>query len=605
MIRLAKYLKPFAYSIVGALILIYLQVWAELSLPNLMAEIVDRGIVRGDTALIWRVGGRMLLVTLGGSLAAVIGRYLSARVSSGYGRDLRNRVFSHVQGLSLREFDNIGTASLITRTTNDISQVQNVVQMSLNMVVRAPMMFLGGVMMTTARDPRLSLTLLAVLPVILGAITFVTKKALPMFRAMQTKLDRLNLVLREGLTGVRVVRAFDRVEYEAARFDDANRDLSETAVRVQRIMSVLMPIMMLTMNLIAIAIIWVGSHRIDAGLLEVGGLMAFIQYSMHILRSLVMVSMIFVMLPRASASADRINEVLESVPTVVDPPQSKTETAATVSIADSTNTANIATTDYPEGPTKHEENTGGTRLEFVDITFSYPGAEAPVIKNVSFQANPGEVTAIIGGTGSGKSTLVNLIPRFYDVDSGAILMNGVDIRQMTQKELRARIGLVPQKAVLFTGSVADNIRFGKEDASDDEVTHAAEIAQAIDFVSEMKDGFDSPISQGGTNVSGGQKQRLAIARALVRKPDILIFDDSFSALDYRTDARLRKALREDTGNATVLIVAQRVSTIMDADRIIVLDEGLVVGNGPHKQLMETSEVYREIVLSQLSEEEVA
>ncbi len=586
MLRLTKYLKPFALFIAVALVLVYLQAWAELSLPNLMAEIVDKGIVRGDTALIWRVGGRMLLVTLGGAIAAVIGGYLSARISTGFGRDLRLKVFSHVENFSLREFDKIGTASLITRTTNDITQVQMVVQMSLTMVVRAPMMFIGGVMMTTSRDPRLSLTLLAVLPVILGAITFVTKKGLPMFKAMQSKLDRLNLVLREGLTGIRVVRAFNRVDYEAARFDDANRDLSQTAVRVQRIMSVLMPIMMLTMNLTSIAIIWIGSHRIDAGLLEVGGLMAFIQYAMHILMSLIMVSMIFVMLPRASASADRVNQVLQSVPTIVDP------------VAE-------AQLPQPEGQDVDTAVVGGALLEFQDVTFSYPGAEAPALRNISFQASPGEVTAIIGGTGSGKSTLVNLIPRFYDVESGAVLIDGVDVRQMTQESLRRRIGLVPQKSVLFTGSVADNIRFGKEDASDDEVTRAAQVAQAMEFISGMDGGMDSPIAQGGTNVSGGQKQRLAIARALVRKPAILIFDDSFSALDYRTDAALRAALRADTQHATVLIIAQRVATVMDADRIIVLDEGRVVGNGTHKQLMETSEVYREIVLSQLSEEEVA
>lgn len=586
MLRLTKYLKPFALFIAVALVLVYLQAWAELSLPNLMAEIVDKGIVRGDTALIWRVGGRMLLVTLGGAIAAVIGGYLSARISTGFGRDLRLKVFSHVENFSLREFDKIGTASLITRTTNDITQVQMVVQMSLTMVVRAPMMFIGGVMMTTSRDPRLSLTLLAVLPVILGAITFVTKRGLPMFKAMQSKLDRLNLVLREGLTGIRVVRAFNRVDYEAARFDDANRDLSQTAVRVQRIMSVLMPIMMLTMNLTSIAIIWIGSHRIDAGLLEVGGLMAFIQYAMHILMSLIMVSMIFVMLPRASASADRVNQVLQSVPTIVDP------------VAE-------AQLPQPEGQDVDTAVVGGALLEFQDVTFSYPGAEAPALRNISFQASPGEVTAIIGGTGSGKSTLVNLIPRFYDVESGAVLIDGVDVRQMTQESLRRRIGLVPQKSVLFTGSVADNIRFGKEDASDDEVTRAAQVAQAMEFISGMDGGMDSPIAQGGTNVSGGQKQRLAIARALVRKPAILIFDDSFSALDYRTDAALRAALRADTQHATVLIIAQRVATVMDADRIIVLDEGRVVGNGTHKQLMETSEVYREIVLSQLSEEEVA
>ncbi len=582
MLKLSRFLKPYVAVILVTLTLIYLQVWAELSLPNLMAEIVDKGIARGDTALIWRVGGRMLLVSLGGVLAAVTAGFLSARTSTGFGRDLRKKVFSHVEQFSLREFDQIGTASLITRTTNDITQTQSVIQMSLSMVVRAPMMFIGGVMMTVTRDPRLSLTLLAVLPVIVASLTFVSVKGMPLFRAIQTKLDKLNLVLRENLTGIRVIRAFNRADHEAERFDEANRDLSHTSLRVQRTMSVLQPVMMLSMNYISIAIIWIGSHRIDAGALEVGGLMAFIQYSMQILWSLIMVSMIFVMLPRATASAERVNQVLDSIPTVAD---------------------GGPATNGSEAASSHEPRPG--RLEFRGVTFSYPGAESPALCDVSFKAEPGEVTAIIGGTGSGKSTLVNLVPRFYDVDLGSVLVDGTDVREMTQKDLRERIGLVPQKAVLFSGTVAENIRFGKGDATDEEVRRAAEVAQAAEFITAMPDGFDSTISQGGTNVSGGQKQRLSIARALVRKPEILIFDDSFSALDYKTDANLRAALRKDINGATVLIVAQRVSTVMGADRIIVLDEGRTVGIGTHKELMETSPVYREIVLSQLSEEEVA
>ncbi len=575
MSRLTGYLKPFSAMIAGALLSVFLQAWAELSLPSFMADIVDKGIVTGNTQLIWRIGGRMLLMSLGGALVAVAGGYLSAKVSTGYGKSLRSAVFSHVEDFSLREFDEIGTASLITRTTNDITQVQMVVLMSLNMVVRAPMMFIGGVIMTVSRDPRLSVTLIAILPVLLAAIIFVTSKVMPLFRAIQAKLDKLNLVLREGLMGIRVVRAFNRTEHEARRFDDANKDLSLTLLRVHRIMSALMPLMMLTVNFMAVVLIWIGSHRIDAGLLEVGGLMAFIQYAMHILMSLMMVSAIFVMFPRASASAERIVQVLDSKSLILD------------------------------GASPAEAGPAEGRVEFRDVAFSYPGAFSPAVSGLTFVAEPGQVTAILGGTGSGKSTLINLIPRFYEVDSGQILVDGVDVREIPQEKLRAGIGLVPQKAVLFTGTVADNIRFGKEDATEDELVRAAQVAQALSFIQGLDNGFDSLVAQGGTNFSGGQKQRISIARALVRKPQILIFDDSFSALDYRTDANLRKALREKAGGSTVLVVAQRVSTVMDADRIIVLEEGRMVGSGTHRELLETCKVYREIVLSQLSEEEVA
>jgi ATP-binding cassette subfamily B protein len=561
--------------VTAVMVLVLFQSLADLTLPNLMADIVDKGIAGGDTALIWRTGGLMLLVALGGSISSIVAGYLSARASTGFGRDLRSRVFSHVESFSLNEFDKIGTASLITRTTNDITQVQMVTFMLLRMVISAPMMCIGGIIMAVSKDARLSLVLVAVLPILVGAIVIIAGKGLPLFKAMQKKLDKLNLVLREGLTGVRVVRAFNRIDHEAKRFNDANSDLTGTAVTVNRMMATLQPIMMLTLSFTTIAIIWIGSHRVDAGNLQVGGLMAFIQYAMQILMSLVMVSMIFVMLPRASASAERINEVLDSAPGITDPGEAR----------------------------KAEQGKGV--VEFRDVTFSYPGAEQPAISNVSFRANPGEVTAIVGGTGSGKSTLISLIPRFYDVGSGEILIDGVDVRDITQADLRAKIGLVPQKAVLFTGTVAGNIRYGKEDATDEEVRRAAETAQAAGFISEMKDGFDSFIAQGGTNVSGGQKQRLAMARALVRRPEVCIFDDSFSALDFKTDAKLRAALKKETRDATVLIVAQRVSTVMDADRIIVLEEGRIVGNGTHKELMKTCEVYREIVYSQLSEEEIA
>ena len=597
--RFFEYLKPFSPMVVTVMLLALLQSLAELALPSLMAVIVDKGIARGDTALIWGTGGRMLLVALGGTVCAIMAGYLSARVSAGYGKALRDRVFTHATSLSVHEFDKVGTSSLITRATNDINQVQAVVLMSLRMVIMTPMMFIGGIVMAVSKDPRLSLMLVAVLPVIAICIYVVSKKGLPLFKAMQQKLDRLNLVLREGLTGVRVIRAFNRIDYEARRFDEANKDLTGTAVRVNRIMAALMPMLTLTLNFMTIAIIWIGSHRIDAGYLEVGGLMAFIQYAMRILMSLIMVSMIFVMLPRAAASASRISEVLDSIPEMDMAGMYTTD----IDIV-GTDTSGITLSQDAGGNMQALNEPRGT-VEFRNVTFSYPGAEKPALNQVSFKAKPGEITAIIGGTGSGKSTLISLLPRFHDVDSGEILIDGVDIRELPFEDLRARIGLVPQKAVLFSGSVADNIRYGKEDATDDEVRHAAEIAQALGFVSQMPDGFDSYIAQGGTNVSGGQKQRLCIARALVRRPEICIFDDSFSALDFKTDARLRSELREQITDATMFLVAQRVSTVLDADRILVLDEGRIVGNGTHKELLKDCSVYREIVLSQLSEEEVA
>ncbi|MGE5485914.1 MAG: ABC transporter ATP-binding protein [Ignavibacteriales bacterium] len=575
MIQLFRYLRPFVAGMVCVVMLVLLQSLADLGLPTMMADIVDKGIARGDIGLIWRTGGLMLLVALGGTATAIVAAFMSARISAGFGKRLRSMVFSHVEGFSLHEFDRFSVASLITRTTNDITQVQMVILMALRMAVFAPMMCIGGIIMAVSMDRGLSVTLAAVLPAMGLALAVVITRGMPLFKAMQAKLDRLNQVAREGLTGVRVIRAFNRTDLEERRFDEASRDLTATAIRANRLMAALMPASMLVLNFTTIAIIWIGSHRVDAGSLEIGRLMAFVQYSLQILFSLIMLSVIFVMLPRASASAERINEVLCTDPTIRD-----------------------------TGSPRRPERCGGA-IEFQGVTFRYPGAQQPAIRDVSFRANPGEVTAIIGGTGSGKSTLVNLILRFYDVDSGRILVDGVDIRHMTQQDLRAAIGLVPQKAVLFTGTVADNIRYGKPDATAEEIRQAAETAQAMEFVTATKDGLDSLISQGGTNLSGGQKQRLAIARALVRRPQIYIFDDSFSALDYKTDAALRAALKKETADTTVLIVAQRVSTVMDADRIIVLDEGAVVGNGTHRELMKGCEVYREIVSSQLSEEEIA
>lgn len=540
-----------------------------------MADIVDKGVVNGDTPYIWRIGGLMLLVALGGMVCSIAASYFSSRAATGFGKLLRGKVFKHVSNFSLEEFDTIGTASLITRTTNDITQVQQVLMMMLRMMVMAPMMCLGGIIMAVSKDATLSLVLVVILPVLAGAIYLIARKGLPLFKAIQKKIDKLNLVMRESLTGIRVIRSFNRIDYESKRFDAANLDLTETSIKVNKVMAFMMPIMMLVMNLSSVAIIWYGGLRIDAGQMQVGDLMAFLQYAMQIMFSLVMVSMMFVMIPRASASAIRINEVLDMVPVIKDS-TTGSETSETKGI-----------------------------VEFQNVSFSYPGAEQPAVQDISFTAKPGQVTAIIGGTGSGKSTLISLIPRFYDVQQGSVRVDGVDVRDLTQDELRRKIGFVPQMAVLFSGTISENIRYGKEDATEEEVRRAAEIAQATDFIGKMEQGFESPIAQGGTNVSGGQKQRLSIARALVRPAEIYIFDDSFSALDFKTDAKLRAALKQETRDSTVIIVAQRVSTVLDADQIIVMNDSQIAGIGTHRELMETCEVYKEIVYSQLSEEEIA
>jgi ATP-binding cassette subfamily B multidrug efflux pump len=575
MIKLLRFLKPYRIVLVWVVILAFAQAMANLYLPNLMADIVDNGIVKGDTDYIWRIGGIMLLVTIGGTLAAVVGIFFSSRVATGFGKIIRAQIFNRVAQFSLHEFDTVSTSSLITRTTNDTTQVQQVLVVMLNIMITAPFTLIAGIILAVNQDVGLSWILVVVIPILVLSIIILMSKAIPLFRSMQKKLDKLNLILDEGLTGVRVVRAFDRQKYEEQRFDEANLELTDIAIRVNRLVASLMPIMMLVLNLSSVAILWFGAIRINNGDMQVGALFAFLQYAMLILFALLMVSMMFIMLPRAAASADRINEVLAIEPEIKDADQ--------VKLAD--------------------EKKG--YVEFQDVTFSYPGAEEPALSHISFSAVPGEVTAIIGGTGAGKSTLVSLIPRFYDIDSGHILVDGVDIREMPQEHLRSKIGFVPQKAVLFSGTIDENIRYGKDDASDEEVYHAAEVAQATEFISEMKDGFNSVIAQGGTNVSGGQKQRLSIARALVRKPEIYVFDDSFSALDFKTDAWLRAALKKEIRESTVLIVSQRVSTVMDADQIIVLDEGHIAGIGTHRALMRTSEVYREIVSSQLSVEEIA
>lgn len=585
MIKLLKNLKPYTLLIIGVIVFVFLQSLSELYLPTLMSDIVDIGVVNGDTNYIIRTGGWMILVAVIAMISSILGSYLAAKVATAFGRDLRTKVFTKVESFSLEEFDEKGTASLIIRTTNDITQIQQLVITMLRMFLRAPLLFVGGIIMAVSKDAKLSLVFVVILPVLTIIILLVAKKSMSLFTSMQIKLDKLNLVLREYLTGIRVIRAFNREGYEKKRFHKANFDLTETAQKVNKLMAILMPLMMLILNLTIVAIIWFGSIRINNGGMQVGDLMAFIQYASQIMFSLIMVSMMFILIPRASVSAVRINEVLDVEPKIKDPMIPKERKLEV------------------ENSIVSEKDKRGY-LEFDGVSFCYQGAEEPAIKEISFRASPGELTAIIGSTGSGKSTLINLIPRFYDVTSGRILVDGVDVRKLTQEKLRAKIGLVPQKVILFTGTIAENISFGSNNLSRDEIIRAAEVAQASEFISTMKQVYDSQIAQGGTNISGGQKQRLAIARALAKHPEIYIFDDSFSALDFKTEAKLRAAIKKETRNDTVLIIAQRVTTVMDADQIIVLDEGKIVGIGKHQDLIRTCKIYREIVTSQLSEEEL-
>jgi len=569
-----RYLGPYQWPLLLVMVLLLVQAIANLYLPELNADIINNGVVKGDTDYILRTGGFMLVVTFALMLAAFVAVFFSARIAMGFGRDARDGIFRKVETFSQVEVNHFGAASLITRNTNDVTQVQQVLLLALTMMITAPMMVIGGVIMALRQDVPLTGILIVVLPIMLIVIGLVMSRAIPLFQVMQKKIDRINLVMRETLSGVRVIRAFVRTRHEEARFDEASHDLMDTALRVNRLFAITLPTIMLIMNLSTVAVIFLGAFRVDAGAMPIGNLTAFMQYIMLVLFSIMGAVLMLVMVPRGSVSGGRIMEVLDTEPSIADPLN-------------------------PVSP----ERRG--RVEFRDVEFRYPGAEEPVLRAISFEANPGETTAIVGSTGSGKSTLINLIPRFYDATDGTVLVDGVDVRTMDRQDLWSRIGMIPQKAFLFGGTVASNLRYGKEDATPEELWKALEIAQGKDFVTEMSDQLETPISQGGTNVSGGQRQRLAIARALVKRPEIYVFDDSFSALDFRTDARLRAALARELGNATVIIVAQRVGTILHADRIVVLDDGGVVGVGTHEQLMKTCETYREIVLSQVSEEEVA
>ena len=572
LIRLLRtYLRPYSRQIDILVALLVAQTVGNLYLPNLNADIINNGVVEGHLHYILSTGEVMLILTLLVGVCAVIAVYWASRVAMGAGADIREAVFTRVQSFSARDMNHFRTASLITRNTNDIQQIQLFLQMALTMMVIAPIMCVGGIILAIHEGAQLSTLLLVAVPVMGAFIGLVMVRVIPQFRSMQIKIDRINQVLREQITGVRVIRAFVRNKSEADRFATANAELTDTALRVNRIFALALPVMMVILNLSSVAVVWFGGRLVSEGSMPIGNLTAFLTYILQILMSVMMAVMVAILLPRAAASAERVKQVLDTVPEVSDPP-------------------------IPISPTAM---TG--LVKFEQVTFAYPGSERPVLDDLSFTLEPGQTSAIIGGTGSGKTTLLNLIPRFFDATTGHVMVNNVDVRSQEQEVLWSSIGFVPQAAYLFSGSVESNIRFARPDATDAQLWRALEIAQARDFVAAMPGGLDAPIDQGGTNVSGGQRQRLSIARALVKEPRVYLFDDCFSALDAATDARLRAALKAGTQDASVVIVAQRVSTIMHADRIIVLDDGRVVGMGTHAELLTSCDPYREIVVSQLGE----
>ncbi|MER7111703.1 ABC transporter ATP-binding protein [Streptomyces sp. NPDC000229] len=569
------HLEPYKRPIALLVALQLLQTCATLYLPTLNADIIDNGVVRGDAGYILTFGAVMIAVSVVQVFCNIGAVYYGARTAAALGRDVRAAVFDRVQSFSAREVGHFGAPSLITRTTNDVQQVQMLVLMAFTLMVSAPIMCVGGIVMALGQDVPLSGVLLAVVPVLGVAVSLIVRKMRPLFRTMQERLDTVNRVLREQITGNRVIRAFVKDAYERERFERANADLTDVSMSTGRLMALMFPTVMTVVNISSVAVVWFGAHRIDGGGMEIGALTAFLAYLMQIVMAVMMATFMFMMVPRAEVCAERIEEVLRTESSVIP----------------------------PVAPVRELRRRG--HLEVRGADFRYPGAEEPVLRGVDLVARPGETTAIIGSTGSGKSTLLGLVPRLFDVTGGEVLVDGVDVRELDPVVTARTVGLVPQKPYLFSGTVATNLRYGNPAASDEELWHALEVAQAADFVRELDGGLDAPISQGGTNVSGGQRQRLAIARTLVQRPEIYLFDDSFSALDYTTDALLRTALAAETAEATVVIVAQRVSTIRDADRIVVLDEGRVVGTGRHHELMAGNETYREIVLSQLTEAEAA
>ena len=570
MLKMFARLKPYLPMVIANMLAVGCNM---MFLPKYMTSIVNEGVLVGYLSHIFSVGIKMLLISLMGAAAMVCSSYLSSRTAMGLSRDLRREVFRRAEGFSLAEFDRFGAASMLTRTTNDITQIEMVVLMTLRMAMMAPMALVGGIIMAFSTSPEMSKVVFFTAPLLLVVVVVISRKTIPLSKTMQTRIDRVNRIMREKLSGIRVMRAFGTEAYEEDRFDSANQDLLSVTLQMNNLMMLMMPLLMFILNFSTVLILWLGVGQVEAGSLLVGDVMGVIQYVMHIMISFMMVSMMVTMIPRAAASAERINQVLETLPAITD----------------------------PEAPVQPAPR---ATVRFEDVTFAYADSDEPAVSHISFEVGPGQTLAIIGSTGSGKSTILNLIPRFYDVTSGRVLVDGEDVRRFRRADLRSRIGYVPQRAVLFQGNVRENLAYGAPDATDDQLWQAAEIAQAKAFIEEKEGGLDSEVARGGTNFSGGQKQRLSIARAVARRPEIYLFDDSFSALDYKTDAALRSGLAAITGDAAVIIVAQRVSTIMDADCIVVLDDdGNVAGQGKHRELLQTCGVYREIVTSQLSAEE--
>lgn len=590
MFKIFRHLKPYIGWLLAAVALIIGQVFAELALPDYMSDIINNGLTYevnaagelvqvADIGYILQKGGMMMLLSLAASAAAILICFISSKISMGFGRKVRSSLFQKVETFSLKEVDKFGTASLITRNTNDVTQMQNFIVMAIRILAMAPFMFGIALYKMISKSTATAPVLYMSIPLILITIFVIGLLVSPLFKKMQKKVDHLTMVTRENLTGVRVIRAFNKQESQTKKFAKANKEVTQISLKASRMMSIMMPAIQFIMNLSMVGIVFLAAKGIENGDGNVGAMMASMTYIMNIMMSLIMVTMVFVQIPRASASAQRINEVLDTKPAIGSPAQ----------------------------PVRPEERRG--LVEFRNVDFSYADSSSPdfekVLSDINFTARPGETTAIIGSTGSGKSTILNLIPRFYDASAGQILVDGTDVREMDPAELRARIGFVPQKALLFTGTIRDNMKYGKADATDEEIMNACEIAQATEFIENTEARLDTEVAQGGNNFSGGQKQRLSIARALVKRPEIYVFDDSFSALDFKTEAKLQQALRREVGDATVIIVAQRISSIMNADNILVIDEGKIVAQGKHRELLENSEVYREIAESQLSEEELA
>ena len=575
MLKLIEYMKSYIGMILCAVALLLVQAICDLALPDYMSDIVNTGVMGGNSGYIFEIGGKMLLVTLLGTVASITVGYFAAQVAAGVARDLRLDIFKKVESFSNAQFDKFSTASLITRTTNDITQIQTLLVMVVRLVFYAPILGIGGIMKALSKSTSMTWVIGVAVVCLVGVIMLLFSIAMPKFKIVQNLIDKLNLVTRENLEGMLVIRAFNTQKFENNRFDRANKDLTEVNLFVNRAMAVMMPAMMLIMNLTTVMIVWVGAKQVSSFQMDIGTMMAYMQYAMQIIMAFLMLAMMFIMIPRAAVSANRIAEVLDTEESVLD----------------------------PEKPVDFDHSFIPT-IEFKGVNFHYPGSDGDVLHNINFTAKKGQTTAIIGATGSGKSTLVNLIMRFYDVIDGEILIDGKDLRSLKLKTLRNKIGYVPQKSVLFSGNIRSNLFYADKNTTMQNVEKAASVAQATEFINSKDDGYESSISQGGTNVSGGQKQRLSIARALVKNAPIYIFDDSFSALDLKTDVKLREALKEETGDSTILLVAQRISTIMNAEQIIVLDNGEIVGKGTHRELLKNCEVYVEIARSQLSEEEL-